>query len=106
MDKTLEEGYTFYRRQLEEAVIEGQLQTPELARRYGFPRALMLTEAEQMEVERFVLDRVEDLFTEFMDDEEVHPLTIGHFLMNSVLSGMMWEQERDVETASRLNDLD
>lgn len=96
---SLDELYAQYRRQLEEAVIEGQLQDPELAKRYGWPSALGLTEAEHMEIQRFVLDRVTDVFTEFVE-EEVNPLTVGHFLLNSILSGMLWEKERGISEST------
>lgn len=98
----LEAGYLRYQRQLEEALIEGQLQDPILVKRYGFPKKLDLQEVEQTELECFVINRVEDLFKEFVTTEEVSPMVIGHFVMNSVVAGMLWEMERKVDPLPEL----
>lgn len=97
-EKTLEENYLGYKRHLEEAVIEGQLQDEELAQRFGFPSNLLLFPNEKEQLTEFVMDRVEEIFNEFLELDEVHPIIVGHYLLNSVLSGMLWQQERGLES--------
>src|SRR5437868_332644 len=90
---TLAKQYALYVRQLDEAVIEGQLQDPARAKLYGYPKQLELSEAELQELEEFVLARVKDVFTDFAQSE-VNPYSLAHFLLNSVVAAMLWETER------------
>lgn len=90
----LEDEYEAYRRQLEEAAIEGQLQDPETAMKVGFPKKLHLSEAEKDQLATFIANRTTEAFELFQQIGGVSPAIVGQTLMNAAVSAMMWEYER------------
>jgi hypothetical protein len=90
----LEDEYDAYRRHLDEQAIEGLLQDPEDAQRFGYPRKLNLTDNEKEHLAVFVKNRLDQAFETFNAMGGVHPAVLGQLFLDSILSGMMWEYER------------
>lgn len=90
----LEDEYEAYRRQLEEAAIEGQLQDPESAMKIGFPKKLNLSDSEKDQIMEFIAARTNETFELFQQIGGVSPAIVGQSLMNAAVAAMMWECER------------
>jgi len=90
----LEDEYDAYRRQLEEAEIEGQLQDPETAREVGYPRKLNLSDAEKDQLTEFIGHRTNEAFELFNKLGQVNPMAVGHTLLQAAVVAMCWERER------------
>lgn len=59
-----------------------------------WPDNLYIGEVEREDIEKFVHERTHDIVQAIQAYGGVHPMMIASYILRSVVSGMMWENER------------
>jgi hypothetical protein len=70
------------------------VQEAELTEDIVYPPVLFMGDEEKQDIQKFVMDRVEEMTEEARARNGVNLQWIGAFLFKSLITGMVWERER------------
>lgn len=89
----LNDQWNKYEQTIQEASEGGFLEDAEDADKVVWPYFLNIGEGEKEDINRFVVNRVNELLSS-VPSKEINPNYIASYIFRSVISGMMWEYER------------